>query len=164
MKRSAGIVLLTTTFALVGPLFMGCASSSRPLSVAIQPLKDSVPLVRNPEAASFQISVVVRNNESRPIYLVGCGPSAEREIGGSWTTVFNPSCLTPNTKTVSANDSVEIPVLLYGYTNGGPTLDPRALPGRYRLIFYVQVQDPSSGALSPFGGEKIPSTPFVLTN
>src|SRR5665647_572960 len=113
-----------------------CARYTAPALVAIRVVGDTAVLKSNPQGASFQAQAVVHNLGVRTIYVVGCGPSAEREINGEWTSVFSVACIGGPTLVAAPGDSAVIPVTLYGYTGGSlPRLDPRATPGRYRLVF-----------------------------
>lgn len=154
-------------FALLVAMWAAaCASSQSPLAIRIRVVEDTVLLQRNAEGASFDARAVVNNRGSIPLYLVGCGPSAERDINGAWTAVFNPVCLDGGTSWMAApRDSTVVPVTLYGFTseNHLPRLDPLAEPGRYRLVFYVATRrDPSTGLTSPSSAQRIASSPFVL--
>jgi hypothetical protein len=116
---------------------------------------------------SFSVPVVISNNDSRALYVGGCGPSAERDIGGQWTTVFSPACIGDQVWKVDAGDSIVIPVTLYGYTADAmlPRVDvDKAQAGVYRLIFYVDTQDPTGTSTSPSQTQKVASEPFNLIN
>lgn len=142
----------------------GCATHTPSLAVAIRPLQDTVALQRNREATSFSVTAVVRNRDARVVYVSGCGPAAQREIDGTWTIVFSPVCVGPSSWTVTPGDSVIIPVTLYGFTTPKtlPRLDPRAGPGRYRLLFSIGLDDPFLSPTSPPYAEQVVSSTFIL--
>jgi hypothetical protein len=154
-----------TLFPLLVAVVVGsCATHTPPLAVAIHSLKDTVVFQRDPGATSFNVTAVVQNRDSRPVYVVGCGPSAQRDIGGTWTTVFIPACIQGSSWMVPSGDSVMIPVILYGFTTANmlPRLDSRAGPGRYRLLFSVAPTAPSLGPTSPSSVQQVASSPFIL--
>ncbi len=145
-----------------------CAHRDQLLSLSIRVDADTIRLKRFPEGAALEARALVHNNESRPVYLVGCWPSAERDINGAWTQVFSPVCIDAVTRTLAPGDSTLIPIALYGFTatNMLPRLDPRAEPGRYRLVFWVTTAapDPSTNLTSPGSTRRIESAPFIVTN
>lgn len=168
MRWSSRFPVLPTLVALlVGAWADGCASSQVPLSVSIRVVEDTVLLRRNADGAFFNAQALVKNWGSLPVYLFGCGPSAERDIDGAWTTVFSPACIQGTTWKVTPGDSTVFPVYLYGFTTLHmlPRLDPRAEPGRYRLVFRVTTTDPSTGVTPPPSSvQRTASLPFILSN
>jgi hypothetical protein len=142
-----------------------CASSFARLPVKIRLLEDTVHLRRYPEGMSFEARAIVANRGSRTLYVVGCGPSAERDINGTWTPVFTPTCIHEMLQLAEANDSIIIPVKLFGFTASKklPRLDRHAEPGRYRIIFYVTATPPSPSRPAS-SVRPIASMPFVLQN
>jgi len=90
---------------------------------------------------------------------------AQREIDGSWTTVFTPYCASNDVKTFASGESLVVPISVFGYTVPGkePKLDPRMVPGRYRVRFGVGVADASTLTGSHLLGHVQASTPFVVT-
>lgn len=145
-----------------------CPGTHSPLSLRIRVVGDTVRLRRFPEGVSLDANVIVRNRESHPVYIVGCWPSAERDIDGTWTEVFRPACLQGRTLELAPADSAFIPVSLQGFTatNMLPRLDPRAEPGRYRLVFWASAAspDPSTGIASPSSAKRVTSEPFIVGN
>lgn len=152
-------VLLTSSTA--------CATSQLRPAVNIRVASDIVHLRKFDQGASLDINAFIENQESRPIYLVGCWPGAEREIGGTWAEVFSPVCLQSRTQEIAPGGSSTIPVHLYGYTAGQllPRLDPRAQPGLYRLIFSLTTDPPNGGnrVTSP-KTVRLTSSTFVVVN
>jgi hypothetical protein len=142
----------------------GCATHRVPLAVEVRALQDTVAFQRNLEATFFSVTAVVQNRDARAVYVSGCGPAAQREIDGTWTTVFSPVCVGSSAWIVMPGDSVNIPVTLYGFTSANmlPKLDPRADSGRYRLVFFIGPTDPAVGATSPPSTQQVTSSPFIL--
>lgn len=142
----------------------GCATHRAPLLVAIRVFEDTVAFRQNSEETSLHVTAIVRNRDSRPVYVVGCFPSAERDIDGTWTTVFIPTCMGQSSWLVGSGDSTMIPITLYGFKtpNMMPKLDPRASPGRYRLIFPVGPTDPFMGPIPPSLIQLTASSPFIV--
>jgi hypothetical protein len=145
----------------------GCASSPRHLAISIRVTADTVLLRRYSEGASFNTRVIVQNKESRPLYVVGCGPTAERDVAGTWTQVFTSVCMQELSYRVAPKDSTLFPVTVYGSSavNTAPRVDPRAEPGRYRLVFGVTAAtpDPSTGFFPPSSSiQRTASEPFIL--
>jgi hypothetical protein len=134
-----------------------------PIRVTIRPLEDSVVLRRNPEGASFGVTAILRNEDSRTVHVERCGAEAQRQVNGTWRTVFIPSCLSGGTSRLLAGDSLVIPVDVYGFTapNMHPRLDPRLGAGQYRIIFGVGIEDFPSGA-STSSIRRIASAPFFV--
>lgn len=143
-----------------------CAARHRPLSVRIRVVGDTISLRQFAEGVSLDAKALVENQESHSVYIVGCWPSAERDIGGAWTQVFAPVCVDGRTHEIAAAASAVIPITLYGFTatNMLPRLDPRAEPGKYRLIFSVTAAtpDPSTGLTSPRSATRVTSVPFMV--
>ncbi len=150
---------------LAGFFAGGCApnSHSLPLRVAIRTIEDTVILRRSPQLTSFSVTAIARNVDSRPLQVTLCRIDAQRDIAGTWTTVFTPFCASSGEATLFPGDSVVVPVEVFGYTglNRVPALDPRMIAGRYRLFFGVGLFDPTAPtASSAVQGEG--STPFIV--
>jgi hypothetical protein len=125
--------------------------------------QDSVPLEHNSELTRFSITVVIRNDGHTPVVFGGCGPEAQRDIGGQWQTVWTPICGSPQAATVAPGDSVSLPITVAGFIQPGmePQLDPRMVPGRYRLRFGISYSD----SVNPTGSsqlEALDSPPFTV--
>lgn len=127
--------------------FSSCAQNLETVAITIKAVPDTVTLIRNPDAAFFRISAIMRNVANRPLVVADCGPSAQRAINGEWVTIFMPVCLGSAQWVLSPGDSAVIPALVYGYTapNTEPHLDPRMVAGRYRLLFGIALADRSRG-------------------
>jgi hypothetical protein len=153
------------TSLLAGLFAGGCGSPSPPPPphVAIRAVEDTVVLQRNAEGARFSVTAIVRNDDSRSIQVALCGMEAQREIDGTWTTVFTPFCASSSVTSLASGDSVIVPVGIFGYTtaNNLPKLDPRMEPGRYRLLFGVGLGD-SLGPTGSSVGHVQASTPFIV--
>jgi len=121
-------------------------------------------LRRNPMATSFTVTAIARNDDSRPLLVALCGTAAQRDIDGTWTTLFTPACTSQGLTEVAPGDSVVVPVPVIGFSpalNRYPILDPRMGPGRYRVVFGVFLGDPQN----PRGlsvGQAQPSVPFIV--
>jgi hypothetical protein len=126
---------------------IGCGShtASAPLRVSVRTVEDTVLLHRDSSVTAFTVTAVVRNDDSRPLQVAMCGVEAERDIGGQWTSVFRPFCASNALSPLAPRDSMIVPVNAYGYTDSStaPKLDPRMIPGRYRVIFGVYLQNAS---------------------
>jgi hypothetical protein len=143
----------------------GCSSGSgtisAPLRVTARTVEDTVVLKQTPTATYFDVTGIVRNDDSREIKVASCAPEAERDIDGTWTVVFTPACpvdgfLNP----LPPGDSLFVRVHVAGYTNALPQLDPRMTGGRYRLVFGVfgsDSQDPTASV-----AQRQVSTPFTV--
>lgn len=146
---------------------MACATSQMRPAVNIRVASDTVHLRKFDQGASLDINAFIENQESRPIYLVGCWPGAEREIRDAWAEVFSPVCLQSRTQEIAPGGSNTISVHLYGYTAAQllPRLDPRAQAGLYRLIFWLTTDPPNArnGVTSP-KTVRLTSTTFVVVN
>jgi hypothetical protein len=155
-----GVMILSTTSG------DSCAGRQTPASLGIRLDADTVRLRRFPEGVALEARALVKNEESRAAYIVGCWPGAEREINGTWIEVFSPTCINGATVALSPGDSKLIPIALYGFTapNMLPRLDPRAVPGRYRLVFWVTTEapGPATGLTSPASSRRIESEPFIV--
>jgi hypothetical protein len=140
----------------------GCRSA--PLRLAVRTVEDTVMLRRTPMATSFTVTAIARNDDSRTLLVAMCGTEAQRDIDGTWTTLYMPACPSQGLTPVAPGDSVVVPVPVTGYSpasNIYPVLDPRMGPGRYRVVFGVFLGDPQN----PRGlavGQAQASTPFIL--
>jgi hypothetical protein len=157
--------LCCSLFSLLGGIIAtGCGSSSNltPVNLMVRTVEDTVALQHSPNGVYFNVTAIVRNDDTRPLDVEMCPTPAERDIGGVWTTVFTPNCISSGMTPLSAGDSVVVP-LMVGYTtpNTYPPPDPRMLPGRYRVVFGVFLGNP----LGPTGtavGQGKGSIPFIV--
>jgi len=126
-------------------------------------VEDTVILQRVPNGAFFNVTAIVRNEDTRLLEVGICVTPVQRDLGGRWTTVFIPTCLSSGMTSLAAGDSLVVPVKAFGYTitNILPPLDPRMGPGRYRLLFAVGLGDATVPTGSS-GGEMRPSAPFIV--
>lgn len=150
-------------FGLLAVFFVGGCRSA-PLRMTVRTVEDTVALRRHPMATTFTVTAIVRNDDSRSLWVAMCGTAAQRDIDGTWTTLFTPVCMSQGLNKVGPGDSVVVPVPVYGYSpafHTVPVLDPRMGPGRYRVVFGVFLGDPQN----PRGltvGQAQPSTPFIV--
>jgi len=131
-----GVVL----FRMLGAFAVSaCAENGALKAVSVEALDDTTTLQQNQTLTALQTRVLVRNSGSRPVYLGPCGPDAQKQIGSHWVTVWTPVCGGGAWSTLGARDSVVIPVQISAFTqrNGYPQLDPRFVPGVFRLVFRV---------------------------
>ena len=140
---------------LAALIAIGCGPNvgSAPLRLSIRTVEDTVLLRRDSSVTAFTVTAIVRNDDSRPVQVALCGMEAERDIGGQWTSVFRPFCASNALSPLAPRDSLIVPVNVYGYTdsNTAPKLDPRMVPGRYRVVFGVYLgnqQRPESSSSS----------------
>ena len=140
-------------------LVLGCRK--RHLDARIQAVQDTVPFYQSPEQSSFAVTTVVHNEDRQRLFVALCGMEAQREIDGTWTTVFMPACLSNGLTPLAPGDSIVVPVRITAYTdNTFPRLDPRMKPGRYRILFGMFNGDPGGRPAATIGQAK-PSTPFI---
>jgi len=114
-------------------------------------------------ATGFEVTAVVRNDDSRVVHVALCNFGAERDIDGTWTTLFTPVCFSPGFRSVARGDSVVIPVRVTGYTDARtyPPLDPRMVPDSYRVSFGVGLA-PRPGATNLSHVTTKSSLPFTV--
>lgn len=154
------------SLSLLGGLVVaGCGSSATltPLNLTISTVEDTVVMQRNPNGAYFNVTAIVRNDDTRPLVVETCLTPVQRELNKIWTTVFTPNCLSSGLTPLAAGDSVVLPVKAFGYTmpNTFPALDPRMEPGRYRLLLGVRLDDSMIPTASD-RGELKPSASFTV--
>jgi hypothetical protein len=140
----------------------GCRSA--PLRLTVRTVEDTVVLRQFPMATTFTVTAVARNNDTRTLLVAMCGTGAQRDIDGTWTTLFTPFCMSQGLTPVAPGDSAIVPVQVTGYSpasNTYPVLDPRMGPGRYRLVFGVFLGDPQDPRKLTVGQAQA-STPFIV--
>ncbi len=146
-------------------LTVGCGSNSKssPLHLVVRTVEDTVVLQQSSSASYFKVTAIARNADSRLLHVGLCGVDAQRDIDGTWTTVFTPTCTSSGITPLASGDSVVVPVSVIGYTapNIYPPLDPRMGPGRYRLLVGVFLGDPQTPT-AKFVGQAQPSTAFIV--
>ncbi len=138
------------------------SNSSAP-HLAIRTIEDTVGLQTTPVGTSFNVTAIVRNDDSRPLQVALCGTQAQRDIGGTWTTVFTPACISSGLTPLASGDSVIVPVSVFGYTapDKAAALNPEMERGRYRLLFGVGVGDPTT--INAYSVAQVqPSTDFIV--
>ena len=126
------------------PGFLNCAGNRPDPELAttfVRVTQDSVALQRTPDMTSFSVKVKIRNDGRVPIVFGGCGPAAQRNISGVWTTVWTPICISSQTATIMPGDSVAFPVTVAGFTiprvaTTGSTHDCRDLSFQVRNCSY----------------------------
>jgi hypothetical protein len=150
---------------LGGFVVAACASSSglTPLNLSISTVEDTVVMQRNPNGAYFNVTAIVRNDDTRSLVVQTCLTPVQCELNKIWTTVFTPNCLSSGLTPLAAGDSVVLPVKVFAYTlpNTFPALDPRMEPGRYRLLLGVRL-DESTIPTASARGELKPSASFIV--
>jgi hypothetical protein len=153
-------------FGLLGSLAAAaCSSSSNlsPLDLRVKTVEDTVVLQVTPGGSYFKVTAIVLNADTRTLDVETCLTPAQREIDGVWTTIFAPNCFSSAIVPLGGGDSVVVPVQAIGFTkpNTFPHLDPRMVPGRYRLLFGVGLGNsaPPTGSSRT---EVIPSAPFIV--
>ena len=155
--------------AFVVSLILGteaCATNKLSRALSISTLEDTVAFQHDPDKTSFAVTAVVRNDDSRPLYVYRCGTFAQREIDGVWTTVFTPFCIANDPSEVVPGDSVVVPIQVFGFSSPNmlPRLDSRMVPGRFRLVFEFQDRDPVMGPVAYSSVYTAASTPFIVRN
>lgn len=129
----------------------------------VRVVEDSVPMQQIPPVVSFHVTVVIRNEGLQPVVFGGCGPEAQRYIGGRWETVWSPMCLMPAQTPLSPGDSLTLPITVAASSgiNIQPFLDPRMIAGTYRLRFGVWYQG-SPLTTAPAQLDPLDSPPFKV--
>ena len=158
-------VFSVAPYVLAGLFSAGCGSNpfSGPLRVVVRTDEDTVSMRQLIGATGFEVTAIVRNDDSRVVQVALCNFGAQRDIDGTWTTLYWPSCFSPGFRSLAPGDSVVRPVLVVGYTDSRtiPKLDPRMVPGRYRLLFGAGVAEhPGATNLSDVTTQ--PSLPFIV--
>jgi hypothetical protein len=135
----------------IGPALVVASCARNPANrelatTIVRFVQDSVPLQRTADMTKFTVSVIIRNDGHGPVVFGGCGPEAQRNIGGEWQTVWTPICGSPQHASIAPGDSLILPITVAGFTVAGlePPLDPRMLPGTYRLRFGIAYPDTSN--------------------
>lgn len=121
-------------------------------------------LQRNPMATSFTVTAIARNTDSRPLLVARCGMEAQREIDGTWITLFTPACASLALIPLAPGDSIVVPIDVIGYVpalNRYPVLNPRMGPGRYRVLLGVYLADPENSSRL-IASQAQASTPFIV--
>jgi len=138
----------------------GSGSRSAPLRVTARTVEDTVMLKQTPTATYFDVTGIVRNDDSREIKVASCAPEAERDVDGTWTVVFTPACPDNVLNPLLPGDSLVVRAHVAGYTNAVPQLDPRMTAGRYRLVFGVFAIDSQNPTASV--AQRQVSSPFTV--
>jgi hypothetical protein len=75
-------------------LGIACSHTTAPIAspLTITTTQPSVAMVHDPSETSFSISATLTNTSQMNVYLDGCLPIAQRQIGGVWITVFDIDC------------------------------------------------------------------------
>jgi hypothetical protein len=144
--------------------FFGDGCRPAPLRLTVRTVEDTVALRRFPWATTFTVTAIARNDDSRTLLVAFCGTAAQRDIDGTWTTVFTPNCLSQGLTPVAPGDSVVVPVPVTGYSPTShtyPVLDPRMGPGRYRVVFGVYLGE-MQNQRNLSVGQTQPSVPFIV--
>jgi hypothetical protein len=141
-----------------------CARIPEAVAARIRIAEDSTVLVLTPESGSFRVTAAVTNEGSRTIYLGGCGPQAQRQIGTEWQTVWTGMCVAaPGMTAIEPGDSLKFPVVIAGsrLPNRVPSFDSRITSGTYRLLFGLAG---AVGGTEPVAVKWYPSTSFILVD
>ena len=85
------------------------SGGTSPLRLTVHTVEDTVMLQRNLTATSFTVTAIARNNDSRPLLVAMCGTTAQRDIDGTWTTLFTPACTSSALMPLASGDSVVVP-------------------------------------------------------
>lgn len=117
----------------------GCAGTGPLNAVSVVALDDTATLQTDQTMTGFQTSVQLRNGGARAVYVAGCGPDAEKQVGSKWVRVWTPVCGGALWRALGPRDSITVPVRISAFINGNgyPQLDPGFSPGIFRLIFRV---------------------------
>lgn len=157
--------LADTLYALCVALCSACATAPKHIDVSVNVAPDTVRLLETADGVILRADAVVSNGESYPVYIVGCGPAAERQIGESWKEVFSPVCATSGNRLAEPKSAMTVSVMLYGFTKPGlaPRLDPLAQPGLYRFVFQVSQAGREDGPTEPQKSFRLVSRTFMVT-
>jgi len=119
-----------------------------------------VTFYQSPKGASFAVTTTVQNEDQEIIFVALCGMEAQRDIEGTWTTVFTPFRTSNCLRRLAPGDSIVVPVSIAAYTDHTfPQLDSRMKRGRYRILFGVFNGDPEGRPRATIGQAE-PSTSF----
>ena len=123
---------------LLGCTYAPPAPSPAFLNVAVGTLEDTVVIQRTADSTYFYVTAVALNFDRQPVEVHACFAPLQIEIDYSWRTVFTRNCRAGSDRTrLAAGDSVVVSFEVVGYANAFPLWDPKAEPGRYRLLFGV---------------------------
>lgn len=151
--------------ALVTVFMFGCFNRAVTAPLNIRTAEDTVILMRNASGATFNVTAVVRNDSSRPLYWIECGTEPQRQIEGRWYTVWSSVCLTSWPPTViPPGDSASFPLRASAFKSptSFPRLDPRLVAGRYRLLLAVGFYKGPNMALVPLPADHRVSSTFMM--
>jgi hypothetical protein len=139
-------------------------SEIAPLSIHTR--EDTVYLQRLADRVVLKTDVVITNRDKANVFMPICNPFAERRVERTWVVVFTTFCMVQSPRTIPANDSVVVPVVLSGFTDGNslPRLDPRATSGEYRLIFNYWQSGNEQSSLASDDIRRITSPVFVVAD
>jgi hypothetical protein len=139
--RSAHIGALIS--GLIAVSLLGCTPTVAPdwvPAISITTVQDTVSFIRAPAATWFDINVTIKNTGTDILRIESCGPDAQRDIAGSWTTVSSLICAAVlSSGGMAPGASATYSVRIFGATapNMEPKLDPNMTAGRYRLIYRI---------------------------
>ena len=153
------ILVASASTAMVVGIFGACPATSQTASYRIYTVQDTVSLHRSGTSVSFRVTTIVKNTDTRDLYISNCSPASERMVDSGWVVVFDQPCTYDNPGHLSAGDSLVIDVVeARNLANVDPSLAPVGA-GIYRLAFaggYYQDQftivwsPPNSVASLPF--------------
>lgn len=152
-------------FSIAATLVAGCASPGTIPSVTISPKPDTVAVTRNENGLSFQLTSVIANHGPGPVYVLPCGLELQRSIGGVWTPVWSPVCVTSEIPAeIREGTSLTLPTNGSAFTSPTtfPQLDPRFIAGSYRILWQLGYGDYPKESLSPLPIGRVSSSPFVV--
>ncbi len=152
--------LMAATVALMGN---ACVSRQPWNKVSLRIVDQPVVLRRTAEGSGFNVSAFLVNHSSKPIVRGGaCAPDLQRELGGSWQTVWSPICIgSGGLQWLGPGDSVLIKTSVFGYSiRREPRLDQRMTTGRYRIRIGVGLPPNSHDSRPKL--RVYPSIPFTV--
>jgi hypothetical protein len=149
----------------IAVVYTACAASQPWDRVSLTVTNEPVFLRYVPEGVGFDVTAMLVNNSSTPLIIGGsCVPDVQRNLEGSWQTVWFPICIgSAAQRPVAPGDSARVEAHVFGYTIARePKLDPRMKAGIYRLrigLTFSQTANITSSDLRAF-----PSIPFNVVD
>jgi len=178
--RDGQVGLTSATWLVVAAVsvivVIGCAASPSRSPVAAEARASAnttfsitvaspvVTFSRKPTFAWVDVVATIANHADRRLYGEECLVAAQREIGGTWVTVWTERCLVQHLTSIAPGDSVVRTIRIQGSFAADDPLkaDPRLTAGTYRLTFplsYKTVDSVTGSFLDDLPPEDVRSTP-----
>jgi hypothetical protein len=111
-----------------------------------------VKFTRKPTFVWVDVVATITNHSDRRLYGDYCYVEAQREIEGTWVTVWNETCLVQHLTSIAPGDSVVRTIRIKGSVAADDPLkaDPRLSAGTYRLTFPLSYNTASRSPVEPW--------------